>query len=249
MTMLRPSADSATVSDCRRERRAPAPAAPAAARASTTPSAGAPACCDRRAAGRRRTTVSATTSASLTSSSRPVSAAGLRGSPAPNRTAINENSDDQDWRRSPGSRRRAARARASAAVPARARAQPWSRGTVDGDEPFQLLVPLGLRFLEEVAGARRVEQLARDDRLAIRVAADVDDLRDQVARMARAHLELARLVVLALQVLDHHRVERQPALRCSSSRRCGSIRRWSGSSPGSCRGSGAGTLRRPATPA
>ena len=52
-----------------------------------------------------------------------------------------------------------------------------------------------------------VEQLARDVRRLVLVAAHVHDLRHQVARMAGAHVEPARLVVPPLQILDDHRVE------------------------------------------
>src|SRR4029453_16991691 len=65
--------------------------------------------------------------------------------------------------------------------------------------------PAGL-FLEEVAATGLVEQLARDDRRFVLVAADVDHLLDDVARMTAAHLEPARLVVATCQVLDDDRV-------------------------------------------
>ena len=48
-----------------------------------------------------------------------------------------------------------------------------------GERPrASYFVPLRLSFLEEVAAARRVEQLARDDRLALLIAAHVDHLLD-----------------------------------------------------------------------
>src|SRR4051812_40692097 len=71
--------------------------------------------------------------------------------------------------------------------------------------------PLRLGFLDEVVAAGGIEKLARNNGFAIAIPAHVDDLRDQVARMAGAHLQLARAVILAFEILDHHRIEREAA--------------------------------------
>src|SRR6185503_19658276 len=73
--------------------------------------------------------------------------------------------------------------------------------------PVSIAGPLRFSFLDEVGAARGVEQFARDHRFPIRIPADVDDLGDQIARMTGAHLNLARPVVLALEILDHDGIE------------------------------------------
>src|SRR5947207_11073106 len=66
-----------------------------------------------------------------------------------------------------------------------------------------------LRIVDEVGGARAIEQLLGDRRLHPTVAAERRHLVEDVARMARAHRAAGRAVVPPLQVRHHHRVERQ----------------------------------------
>src|SRR4030095_1986267 len=94
--------------------------------------------------------------------------------------------------------------------PRRSPARPVSRART-GPPPRSsfLFRSLRFRFLEEVVAARGVQQIAGDRGRAALVAAHVDDLLDQVAWMAGAHLNPSRLVVLAVQGLHHGRVEFQ----------------------------------------
>ena len=66
---------------------------------------------------------------------------------------------------------------------------------------------LRLVVVQEVGGARRVEILAVERRLLSAVAAQRRDLIEQVTRMAGAQRAVRRLIVPAMQICRHHRME------------------------------------------
>src|SRR5436190_2884348 len=69
-------------------------------------------------------------------------------------------------------------------------------------------IGLDLLFVNEIRRARAIEQFARNHRRRAPVAAERGHLIEQIAGMARAERPLRRLVVPALEIGHHHRMER-----------------------------------------
>src|SRR5688572_31867423 len=69
--------------------------------------------------------------------------------------------------------------------------------------------PHVLRVFEKVRATDFVEQLGRQLRGSPMVPAQTDDLVGKVARMTRAHIELAADVVILVQMPDNRLIERQ----------------------------------------